>query len=873
MKCFKFVIAIFAILSILACGEDSSKSEKTDADVIVDTDGDKTPSNDEDKKPVDEEKDDDPVVDEEKDDEPVVDEEKDDIPVVDEDDDEDVVVVDPCKNVTCGGNGTCAPNTDGDPECTCNDGFRLDKENPLNCEAIPCHNEDCGGNGTCSETESGTAQCACDTGFLIEEGNALNCIPGYIFPNNSFEQWEKRTVKIPETNNWGELVVDGDGNVVFTDQEEEIDAPVNWSVGYFTSPTKSDRGDAGFAAKLFTDLEYNKFLTSSPVDCGPVAPKTITFDMKGAGTVLAILTINPKDNATRKDAEISAPKVYYYKLDSSKRLFSNMKTGPGGSDVVYFEKNASGGKWPKYTILLGDEIKELWKVGNTMKLTFFAGKGKSVEGKYMSFDASIDNVEIGMEAPACVAHSDCTDSSKPFCNTNPDEETFLTCTEIPSCVGKTIKDLKTLNGVKIGDTVNVCEAVLTSPIHGRQLHLAYAADPEGGDSSAIQLKDMSFSIFSDEKIGTKVRLKGVYSEHSSEGVYLEIKELTKLPGEKIPTPVETTPIDCKDEKFQHSLITLKNVSVTALWRDVKIDGDIIISTYGAYQLPKPFLGDTITSITGNLHYQYGAWELLLRSADDVVMSESPCKDQTCGGFGTCSVENSSAKCTCDSGYENEDGKPLNCVKIDPCENVTCGDNAQCAPNAEGVGECTCKDGFENDPATDFECVAKTSEDLKDPFISEYIEGGNQNKALEIYNPNDKEISLEGYSVKSTHDNTEYADRFVFTAENKIPAKGVFVVSHTQAAPAILAHAKLTNGSIPWNGNDAVGLFKGETMIDVVGVPNEASIKDVTLVRKSEVAQGNTTFDKEGEWIVNVKDTLDFIGAHPGKPAAATEPVE
>ena len=103
------------------------------------------------------------------------------------------------------------------------------------------------------------------------------------------------------------------------------------------------------------------------------------------------------------------------------------------------------------------------------------------------------------------------------------------------------------------------------------------------------------------------------------------------------------------------------------------------------------------------------------------------------------------------------------------------------------------------------------------FFSEYIEGSSNNKALEIYNDTGAPVNLStgGYSIQMFFNGSS-------TAGLTIPLTGtvangdVYVIAQSSSVAAILAQADQTNGSGWYNGDDAVALVKGGTMIDVIG---------------------------------------------------------
>jgi len=164
------------------------------------------------------------------------------------------------------------------------------------------------------------------------------------------------------------------------------------------------------------------------------------------------------------------------------------------------------------------------------------------------------------------------------------------------------------------------------------------------------------------------------------------------------------------------------------------------------------------------------------------------------------------------------------------------------------------------------------------FFSEYIEGSSNNKALEIVNLTPTDIDLSSYSIKRQSNGgingNEWEETGVLTLVGyTIESNTTFVIVNGSADEQLLSkadhiqpNASETNWGTPinFNGNDPVGLFKNNVLIDVIGTYNGGSsnfAKDKTIRRKSDVSQANTNFDLENEWDVFSKDTFSDIGTH------------
>ena len=94
---------------------------------------------------------------------------------------------------------------------------------------------------------------------------------------------------------------------------------------------------------------------------------------------------------------------------------------------------------------------------------------------------------------------------------------------------------------------------------------------------------------------------------------------------------------------------------------------------------------------------------------------------------------------------------------------------------------------------------------------------------------------------------------------------MIVISHASASQSITDHADFTPSSsvVNFNGNDPVGLFKNNVLIDIIGVFDGGTVnfaKDVTLQRKSSVTSPNTSYTST-EWILLDINTFTRIGNH------------
>ncbi|MDZ4823940.1 MAG: lamin tail domain-containing protein [Flavobacteriales bacterium] len=197
-----------------------------------------------------------------------------------------------------------------------------------------------------------------------------------------------------------------------------------------------------------------------------------------------------------------------------------------------------------------------------------------------------------------------------------------------------------------------------------------------------------------------------------------------------------------------------------------------------------------------------------------------------------------------------------------------------------------------------------AQNCQEVFISEYVEGWSNNKAIEIYNPTGapKDISEYGL-VRFANGSTDFGEISYLTGVI-IPAYDVVVVvldkldtagialeapiwDELQAVADVYINPTYDNGIWPmyFNGDDAVALLTndGETLVDLFGRIGEGSdfpgwglytdsegaqlyqSRDHTLIRHSDVDGGvtvnPTSFDIEAEWDSLSANTFDHLGWH------------
>ncbi|MCS7086136.1 MAG: lamin tail domain-containing protein, partial [Bacteroidia bacterium] len=179
---------------------------------------------------------------------------------------------------------------------------------------------------------------------------------------------------------------------------------------------------------------------------------------------------------------------------------------------------------------------------------------------------------------------------------------------------------------------------------------------------------------------------------------------------------------------------------------------------------------------------------------------------------------------------------------------------------------------------------------RDLFISEYVEGSGNNKAVEIYNPTGQAVNLASYKLWGIFNQGGTNQRKSLQLQGTVEPHGVHVVARYFAWNDIVNLAdQLDSFAVNFNGNDALALVKynGPTdslILDVFGVPGQnptdgwagpdgiVVTKDRTLRRKPFVQSGRTNgsapFNPLVEWEAWPMNTYAGLGQHSSSCASA-----
>ncbi|MFD1602474.1 endonuclease [Flavobacterium artemisiae] len=155
------------------------------------------------------------------------------------------------------------------------------------------------------------------------------------------------------------------------------------------------------------------------------------------------------------------------------------------------------------------------------------------------------------------------------------------------------------------------------------------------------------------------------------------------------------------------------------------------------------------------------------------------------------------------------------------------------------------------------------------FFSEYIEGSGNNKYLEVSNFTGNTVDLTQYTIKKQSNGAGAWTTTAGLALTGTLTQGAsYVIAYSLGTATCYnpASANLSSNAteLQFNGNDPIGLFKNDVLIDIIGTFNGGTPNfsiDETLRRKPTISAPNTTFNKAGEWDVYEKDKCDGLGSH------------
>ncbi len=168
------------------------------------------------------------------------------------------------------------------------------------------------------------------------------------------------------------------------------------------------------------------------------------------------------------------------------------------------------------------------------------------------------------------------------------------------------------------------------------------------------------------------------------------------------------------------------------------------------------------------------------------------------------------------------------------------------------------------------------------IISEYIEGSNNNKAIELYNGTGADIDLQNYKLNlyTNGSTTPSTNSLAWTEETILADGDTYVIANSGAIAGITALADIFSTVTYFNGDDALVLYEITPEGDIVrdsfgrlgedpgtswGTGTDTATAERTLVRKETVCQGDIlpddVFEPSLEYNGFAADTYANLGSH------------
>lgn len=168
------------------------------------------------------------------------------------------------------------------------------------------------------------------------------------------------------------------------------------------------------------------------------------------------------------------------------------------------------------------------------------------------------------------------------------------------------------------------------------------------------------------------------------------------------------------------------------------------------------------------------------------------------------------------------------------------------------------------------------------FISEYVEGSGNNKALELFNPGTESIALSDYSIQVYFNGNTNVGTTI-SLSGSVAAGDTFVLSDNDAVIALRQLADIEVTQSLWNGDDAITLSKNGVVVDSIGQigvdpgsawgSGDTTTANHTLRRRSVSYDTNphNTFDPAEQWQGFAQDEFSHIGLFNGNDGGPGDP--
>ncbi len=142
----------------------------------------------------------------------------------------------------------------------------------------------------------------------------------------------------------------------------------------------------------------------------------------------------------------------------------------------------------------------------------------------------------------------------------------------------------------------------------------------------------------------------------------------------------------------------------------------------------------------------------------------------------------------------------------------------------------------------------------DLMFSVYIEGGSNNKAIEVYNPTTAAVDLADYTIQLFSNGSASATNTETLPAQQLAAGGRFMLYNSSANDALKALGDISSAVTNYNGDDALTLTKNSVVLDSIG---QVGFDPGTAWESGEVSTLNKTLTKQScEVDVDPSDAYD-----------------
>jgi endonuclease YncB( thermonuclease family) len=157
----------------------------------------------------------------------------------------------------------------------------------------------------------------------------------------------------------------------------------------------------------------------------------------------------------------------------------------------------------------------------------------------------------------------------------------------------------------------------------------------------------------------------------------------------------------------------------------------------------------------------------------------------------------------------------------------------------------------------------TDEDDVTLFISKYLMGEANSRAIEIYNPTDDAIDLADYHI-ALFTNGAMTPSSIVQLEGILASHDTYVLAYRGSSQAVIDKADQQTNLLMFDGNDTIQLrYKNNTYIDTIyEIGNQLFVMvGEHFIRNSSVTGGTRTF-KLNEWDAYIPSYVAPLGTHP-----------